>query len=123
MFFFIDHVSQEESKTIIQKADLGLISLIPNIYKYAYPSKLMSYLEKGIPILGLIEKNSDLAKDIEENKIGFVIPLYDHINLRDLLINLQNNLYWKKNLKRHSLLTFKKKFSSNIMLKKWENII
>ena len=71
----------------------------------------------------LIEKNSDLAKDIEKNKIGFVIPLYDHIHLRDLLIDLQKNLYWKKFFKKQSLLTFKEKFSSNIMLKKWETII
>ena len=32
------------------------------MHKYAYPSKTMVYLEQGIPILALIEKESDLAK-------------------------------------------------------------
>ena len=34
------------------------------MYKYAYPSKTMAYLEQGIPILAMIEKESDLAQDI-----------------------------------------------------------
>ena len=65
---FINYVSYEDSKKIIETADLGLVSLMPNMYKYAYPSKTMVYLEQGIPILALIEKESDLAKKITQKK-------------------------------------------------------
>ena len=34
---------------------------MPNMYKYAYSSKTMVYLEQGIPILALIEKKSEEA--------------------------------------------------------------
>ncbi len=120
---FIDFVSYDQAKNIIRHADLGLVSLIPNMYKYAYPSKTMAYLEQGIPILAMIENESDLALDIKHENIGFAIPINQHKKLANLLIKLNNNHNWKSNLKKKSLDFYKKKFSDKIIIKKWEKVI
>ncbi len=120
---FRDHVSYEESKEIIKKADLGLISLIPFVHKYAYPSKLMSYLEQGIPILGIIEEDSDLARDILRNKAGYVVSIQDQNGLAELLLSLRKDDSWKAKLKRNCIKAFNKEFSHKVIIPKWNNII
>ena len=120
---FINYVSYEDSKNIIETADLGLVSLMPNMYKYAYPSKTMVYLEKGIPILALIEKESDLAKKITQKKIGFVHTQNNHKSLAEFLIKLYKESEWKKNFKKACLETFKSDFSNEVILGKWKKIV
>ena len=95
---FLGYKSYDLAKDLISNSDLGLVSLIPNMYKFAYPSKTMSYLEQGIPILATLEKESDLGKDIKKDKFGFVVPINQHKNLADLLIKLNNDHSWKKKL-------------------------
>lgn len=119
---FKDHVSYEESKEIIKKADLGLISLIPHIHKYAYPSKLMTYLEQGVPILGIIEGESDLAKDVIRNKAGYVVSIQDPNGLVDLLISLKKDNSWKEKLQKNCIEAFNKEFSYKVIIPKWNNI-
>lgn len=120
---FLDLTSYDQAKNIISKADLGLVSLIPNMYKFAYPSKTMTYLEQGIPILAMIEKESDLALDIVNENIGFVVPLKGHRELANLLIKLSKNQDWKIKLKKSSSKAFKKKFSDKVIMKKWRELI
>tara|TARA_Y100000589_G_scaffold332055_1_gene388881 strand:- start:3200 stop:4456 length:1257 start_codon:yes stop_codon:yes gene_type:complete len=120
---FLDMTSYDQAKDIISRADLGLVSLKPNMYKFAYPSKTMTYLEQGIPILAMIEKESDLALDIVNENIGFVVPLKEHRELANLLIKLNKNHDWKEKLKKSSLKAFEKKFSDKVILNKWGKLI
>ncbi len=120
---FKDYVSYQDSKKIISEADLGLVSLIPNMYKYAYPSKTMVYLEQGIPILALIEKESDLAKKINQNNIGFVCSINKYESLANLLIKLYEDQSWKLRLKKACSKTFQSDFSEEVILKRWKKII
>lgn len=120
---FLDFSSYDQAKNIISKADLGLVSLLPNMYKFAYPSKTMTYLEQGIPILAMIEKESDLALDIMKDNIGFVMPLKQHRKLANLLIKLNKNNDWKEELKKSSLKAYEKKFSDKVIINKWRDLI
>lgn len=120
---FLGYKSYDLAKDLISNSDLGLVSLIPNMYKFAYPSKTMSYLEQGIPILATLEKESDLGKDIKKDKFGFVVPINQHKNLADLLIKLNNDHSWKKNYRESCLKIYKSKFSEKVILDKWQKII
>lgn len=67
---FIDHLPRDEYEKLLRVADVGLINLnrkftIPNI-----PSKAVSYMEAGIPILAATDKNTDFGKIIEEIGAG-----------------------------------------------------
>ena len=42
-------------------ADLGVVSLRPGVISSAYPSKTMTYLRHGCPILAFVEPESELA--------------------------------------------------------------
>lgn len=70
---FFPHQSVEDANKIIRNADMGLISLTPGIYQYAYPTKLISYLSVGCPVIAAIEAGSSLAQFISEREIGLTI--------------------------------------------------
>ena len=61
-----------QARGLIAEADVGLVSLSPNIYKVAYPSKIGTYHELGLKILALVEPESQLARDLERCGKGAV---------------------------------------------------
>ena len=70
---FSSFVPFSEAQSIITNADIGLVSIIPNVYRVSYPSKMLTYLGLGVPVLALVEPESHLAKAILSAKLG-VIP-------------------------------------------------
>lgn len=65
-------VPVEQANALIAEADVALVSLVPGMYKVAYPSKLLTYLGLGVPVLALIEPQSELARDLVEQGRGCV---------------------------------------------------
>jgi len=72
--FFHGYQPLENAIHVIATADLGLIALNPGIFRLAYPSKTMTYLGVGAPLLLVIESASELARMVEREAIGYHAP-------------------------------------------------
>lgn len=73
---FRDFVPAEEASQLAEGFDAGIVSLSPNIYRYAYPAKTYMYLGAGLPMLLLVEPESELSQIVEKRGIGkAVAPL------------------------------------------------
>lgn len=59
---------------MMRNADLALVSLQANMFRYAYPSKTMMYMEAGCRILAVIEPESELARLVLAAGIGSTCP-------------------------------------------------
>jgi glycosyltransferase involved in cell wall biosynthesis len=110
-------------KNIIYKADIGLVSLYPNIYKYGYPGKIMTYLEQGKPIIAALEKESEIAKLMYYKNYGFCVSVLKPKKIAQLLIKLAENKSWKSKMNYNARIAYKKYFSKNKILNKWSNIL
>lgn len=64
-----------------QHADLGLVALSPGVIRAAYPSKTMTYLRHGCPILALVEAESDLARTLISSGAGFQADPQDPVDV------------------------------------------
>ncbi|WP_417250207.1 glycosyltransferase family 4 protein [Celeribacter sp.] len=69
---FADFLPFEQAREIIAGADIGLVSLAPNIYRVAYPSKVATYADLGLRVLALVEPESRLARALERDGTGAV---------------------------------------------------
>ena len=69
---FKGHLPQAEAQDVIARADMGIVSLEPNIYRVAYPCKTFSYLGLGLPVLAIVEPRSELAHMVAQNGLGVV---------------------------------------------------
>jgi glycosyltransferase involved in cell wall biosynthesis len=61
-----------QASELIAEADVGLVSLTRDIYRVSYPSKVLTYIGLGLPMLALVEPDSQLAREIEGNRLGVV---------------------------------------------------
>jgi glycosyltransferase involved in cell wall biosynthesis len=69
--FFLPQVSVEVAFAAMVRADLGLISLSPGVYRVAFPSKTMMYLAAGCPVLAIVEPESRLAETAASGELGY----------------------------------------------------
>lgn len=120
---FIDYQNAEVAKNIISQADIGLISLSKGVYKFSYPSKTMTYLELGKPVIAIVEKESQIANDIKYGEFGYIIS--DEIKdcLEDLLLYLKDNKGEISLKGSNAKKNYEKLFSEEVILKKWDFII
>lgn len=59
-----------QAHILIRESDIGVASLESNLYKVAYPSKIATYLGAGLPVLALVERESQIAKFLMDNEVG-----------------------------------------------------
>jgi colanic acid biosynthesis glycosyl transferase WcaI len=69
---FAPFIPFEQAQAVIADADIGLVSLSAGIYRAAYPSKVLTYLELGVPVFALVEPESNLAQSLIQAKVGAV---------------------------------------------------
>ena len=120
---FFDHQTIATVKDAIIKADIGLVTLRPNIFKYAYPGKVMSYLEQGKPIVTTAEIGSELTKTMIKEGYGFNVSIFDINGIAKLFINLADDTSWKTKMGQAALKSYDKHFSREKILKKWISVL
>lgn len=61
-------------KIFLNACDVGVVSLVQKMWGVSMPSRTYNILAAGKPILALTEKNSELARVVEEDGVGWVVP-------------------------------------------------
>lgn len=120
---FHGHKAFADAAQLIATCDAGIVSIGPEIYKYAYPSKTLTYLGLGVPVLAVVEPESALAASIENHGLGIVAPARD---LDSLVLTFQKLAEWlASDTDRHERVStfFKEEFSSVETLTRWEGIL
>jgi len=98
----------EDIVTMLSACDIGIIPRVGDpIYNYAVPAKFYEYVATGLPLIIVANKESELAKIVEENKLGFVCEPEDQVCLENLILTLANNRNTLNELKR-SVLVFRR---------------
>jgi len=62
---------REEQIVFLNACDVGLISLVKNMWGTAMPSRTYNILAAGKPILALTDDGSELARVIDEDRVGW----------------------------------------------------
>lgn len=70
--FFLPFAPPASAFEAMRIADAGIVSLREGVYRFAYPSKTITYLSAGCPVLAILEETSELAQDVVEHQLGVV---------------------------------------------------
>ena len=120
---FLGYQPVELTKAIIQSADIGIVMLIPGMYRLAYPSKTMAYLEQGRPVIAAVEAASDLARTMLAEGYGFCVPIGDSESLARLIVKLADDRSWRMAMSQAALRVFEERFSASVVLAKWSDML
>lgn len=116
---FEPHRPYEEARALIAAADIGLISLEPEIYRCAFPSKTLTYLELGVPLLAILEPESKLAQMIEENRLGWVAPVRNPAAIGNSIRRAAADLSQRPSNVLRVSQWFKMHFDRQLILDRW----
>jgi glycosyltransferase involved in cell wall biosynthesis len=120
---FLPYQPVEVAKSAIRQADIGLVTLVPGVYRYAYPSKTMAYLEQGRPIIAAVEAESEFATTMEERGYGLIVPIGDVGSMAKRFVDLANDSRWKEPMNNAARVAFDSEFSAQVALRRWSRVL
>ncbi|HMQ04000.1 MAG TPA: glycosyltransferase family 4 protein [Pyrinomonadaceae bacterium] len=71
---FLEPRPRSEQKDFLNGCDVALISLVPKMLGVSMPSRTYNILAAGKPMIGITEDGSELARVIEEESVGWIVP-------------------------------------------------
>lgn len=120
---FVAHGSPAQARAVMRTADIGLVSLAPRIIRYAYPSKTMTYLSEGLPLLLLAETDSELVRSIEAEQIGFGVKPGDSAGLAAVLEHLESSTSDLIGMSQRAREFADREFDATKVLQRWSHLL
>ena len=111
-----------QAHSLMQNADFGLVSLAPEIYRFAYPGKISGYLAANLPLAALIEPGCDIGKMIVTSGCGIVCG--DSSNpaaVADFFCSLILSAEERKQMQMKCSQVYHQLFSREVVMKTWLN--
>jgi len=119
---FIAHQPVSIAKQIIKDADIGLVSLKADVQKYAYPSKVMTYLSEGCPVLVLVEAKCELTEFVTRHQIGVCATGFKEIEIAKMVLSLYSDP-GRCSRMRDKAKKISKRFDERTVVQKWDELI
>jgi len=101
------------------RADLGVVSLNRGVIAAAYPSKTMTYLRNGCPVLAVVEQDSELAQMVRSDRIGLTGAQADTEGLSVRLRALCDDPSPLVEARERATATYRDRFSMKRQLALW----
>ncbi|MFJ6131755.1 glycosyltransferase family 4 protein [Janibacter terrae] len=74
---FVPQGPPSAAKALMRTAHVGLVTLVPDVVRYAYPSKTATYATEGLPLLVVCEQESELAQTVRDQGLGWSVAAGD----------------------------------------------
>jgi len=120
---FVGHHSVGVAKLAMKQASVGFVSLIPELYRYAYPSKTMTYTVQGCPVLVAAEPDSCLVMDVVENEVGISVNNGHVDELVEAISTLAGDPDKVIRMRENALSFGSKEYSEGQVLDKWSTLL
>lgn len=120
---FFPHQSIEVANEIIRTADVGIVSLSEGVYKYAYPTKVISYLSVACPLLVMIEPESAMVKFVEDNQIGICVDINSTKSLSECIVLLASNRKKLAQYKENAVEVYNNYYNEQYVLDRWVDLV
>lgn len=114
----IDAITKEEYNRLLDSCDIGLLFLdhrftIPN-----FPSRLLDYMNHGMPVLAATDKNSDVGEVITRNGFGWWCESQDEMQYNNILNLICSNPDELEQMRENSRLTLIHNYDTKVAYEK-----
>jgi colanic acid biosynthesis glycosyl transferase WcaI len=102
---------RDDQTNFLNACDVAIISLVGKMLGVSMPSRTYNTLAAGKPMIGIAEPTSELARVIEEEQVGWVVPPGQPELLLQAILEAQASRERLKEMGRRSRLAAEKKYS------------
>ena len=120
---FLPHAPLSQAQAMMRSCDAGLISLAPEIYKYAFPSKTMTLLAEGCPLVIAVEPESELARFVSTNNIGIAVSPNSPQQFARQLVKFAGNSAGRAAMRESVKMVSGEYFEPEVTLDKWTMLL
>ena len=119
----LPHGTSDEARALMRRADLGLVSLVPGVIAYAYPSKTATYLSEGLPLLVAVEPESGLAREVLDWGVGGVLSMESIGSVANDLAGWSERKEELAAMRGRATDAWREHFSAEAKLKEWDGLL
>jgi glycosyltransferase involved in cell wall biosynthesis len=118
-------LSKENYDKLLAVCDVGLIFLHKNFTIPNFPSRLLSYLEMGMPVIAATDINTDIGIVIEKAECGYWVESGNIKSFKKIILKICSNKELFKKMQENSRYLLNSKYtvdkSYNLILEKLTN--
>jgi glycosyltransferase involved in cell wall biosynthesis len=119
----LDFLTGKDFEQAVAISSCCIVSLEKGLMGQCAPSKYYSYLQGGQPVLAVVEKESYLAKEVEEENIGHGVEIGDGEGLRKAIVDMVENPDECKAMGMRAKKLYEDKYSYEVAMKKYERVM
>lgn len=102
--------------------DVGILSLHPGVIRCAYPSKMMSYLRNGLPVLAMVEQDTELVELLSQYKAGWCADPDNPDNVAHALDELWQGRDTLPVMRDQARQMYETEFAAERQLRRWTEL-
>lgn len=115
----MDFLTGEDFEQAVAISSCCIVSLEKGLKGTCAPSKYYSYLQGGMPILAIVEKDSYLAEEIEREHIGYSIEIGDGLALKEAILSMEENKDMCIEMGNKARQIYKEQYAYEVAMKKY----
>ena len=118
----LDFLHGKDFEQAVAISSCCVVSLEKGLKGTCAPSKYYSYLQGGHAVLGVVEKDSYLAKEINEEHIGFAVEVGDKDSLKDAILQMVEHRDETIKMGEKALWLYNNKYDYDIAMRTYKNM-
>ncbi|MFQ5622078.1 MAG: glycosyltransferase family 4 protein [Paracoccaceae bacterium] len=112
-----------EALAVIAGADIGIVSLLPGLTAVACPSKTLTYLALGVPVVAALDRHSEYFQDIAAAGAGIVAAGPGGRELARALSGICDRRDRLPAMRRRARALYRREFSGAAATGRWLELI
>ena len=114
--------SRTEQKLFLNACDVGFVSLVKGMRGVAMPSRTYNFLAAGKPILALTEEDSEVARVIEEDRVGWIVAPSEPAKLLQIIYKIYDERNFLEEIGKRARKSALDKYSVEAAVVKYKKL-
>ncbi|WP_019377587.1 glycosyltransferase family 4 protein [Virgibacillus halodenitrificans] len=118
-----DFLHGHDFQDALNISDCFIVSLAKGLTGLAVPSKTYSYMMAGKPVIAIMGKDSDIAKDLTENNAGYAVEVGESLKLVNAIKELRDDKEKCESMGENCRDIFLKQYTKEHCTKQYVNMM
>lgn len=114
---------RSDQNNFLNACDLGIVSLVPGMAGVGVPSRSYNILAAGKPILAAVDGDSELATIIQDENVGWVVPVDQPDRICAVIKEAYANRTRLVEMGMRARKVAENKYSSDLVIAEYESLI
>ena len=112
---------RSEQNIFLNACDVAIVTLVKKMRGVSMPSRTYNILAAGKPILALTERDSEIAKVVEEDQVGWIVEADEPEKLLKTIFQIYDDKSKFEEMGRNARNSALNKYSLKTAIEKYEN--